>query len=258
MATITRPFPLRAKARPKDPSDRSRLELNWSVSADAETLQDVEEPGKAYSDAFRALDLHALPREEPGERTQHRDPMVSPGLDRAPSLRTGGDASNPEPVVGGRDPPAHGPERARHALDAIRFLHAQLLRAPDDALAASMARAQGEQRQLVDQERHLLGGDLGRDQLGRGDLEIGDGLAARLPPVVDGDPRAHALEHVEEARPGPVDADPVQAHLRPRAGGRRGQERRGRGEVARDVEGERLEPPGGADGGSRRAPPAPP
>ena len=61
---------------------------------------------------------------------------------------------SPSCVVVMRTPTAA--QRTRHRLDPVRLLHAQLLRAADDALAARERGAEREERQLVDQERHLV------------------------------------------------------------------------------------------------------
>ena len=75
---------------------------------------------------------------------------------------------------------AQGPHGIRHGFDPVRLLYAQLLRARDGALAVGEGGAEREQRQLVDQERHLGRSDVRRGQLGGADLEVGDGLAAAV------------------------------------------------------------------------------
>ena len=67
-------------------------------------------------------------------------------------------ASDPEAIVPRRDAHAEGSQRIRHGLDAVRFLDAQLFRAPDSALAMRARGREREERQLVDQQRHLRGG----------------------------------------------------------------------------------------------------
>ena len=87
------------------------------------------------------------------------------------------------------------------------------------------------------------------------DLEVADGLAPGRAPVEDRDPRAHALQHVQEARAGRVEADPVQPQLRARRGawprGRTAPRRRRRpGRSSR----ERRQALGRPDGGLPRRP----
>ena len=83
-------------------------------------------------------------------------------------------------------------------LDAVRLLRAQLLGAADDALAAGSAASEREERQLVDEQRHLPRADVGRRRAGRRTSRSPTGSPPTAP-VEDGDARAHALEHVEEA-----------------------------------------------------------
>ena len=54
-----------------------------------------------------------------------------------------------------------------------------------------------EERQLVDEQRHLARGNRRADELCRADVEVAAWLAADPAPVEDGDLRAHPLEHVE-------------------------------------------------------------
>src|SRR5436309_1234237 len=97
----------------------------------------------------------------------------------SPTLRAGGYTPHPEAIVTLFDAHAKGSERSCHSFDAVRFLYAQLSCAFDPALAACARRREREQRQLVDQLRHLLGAHSGRDELRGVDLEIADRLAAR-------------------------------------------------------------------------------
>ena len=77
----------------------------------------------------------------------------------------------------------------------------------------AMRRGEREQRQLVDQPRHLGGADRRRRRARRAHLEVGDRLAADAAPVEDGDARAHPLEHVEQAGARRVEADAVDRQL---------------------------------------------
>ena len=95
---------------------------------------------------------------------------------------------------------AAGAQAVGHRLDAVALLHAQLLRAADDALAARMRGEQRDERELVDEQRHLLRASTSvATSSACCDLHVADGLAASACAVEDGDARAHALEHVEQA-----------------------------------------------------------
>ena len=43
-------------------------------------LEQVEESGEGYRHGLRALDPHALARDEPGDRAEDRDPVVAGGV----------------------------------------------------------------------------------------------------------------------------------------------------------------------------------
>src|SRR6266480_1682624 len=116
--------------------------------------------------------------------------MITTGA-HSPTLWAGRYPSHPEAIVTVFDADAQVVERSCHDLETVRFLYAQLLRAFDTALAPGAGRHEREQRQLVDQQRHLLGGHPRRDQLGRVHFEIAHRLAAAAAPTVEGgDPRA--------------------------------------------------------------------
>ena len=78
-------------------------------------------------------------------------------------------------------------ERSCHSFDPVRFLCTQLGGPADDALTPCARGREPEQRQLVDQARHLGGLDARRHESRRAHLEIGHRLAAHRPPVEDGD-----------------------------------------------------------------------
>ena len=67
------------------------------------------------------------------------------------------DAPDAEAVVGRADVSADAPELLDDRLDPVRLLRAELLRPAHDGLAARMARRDGDDRELVDERRHLLG-----------------------------------------------------------------------------------------------------
>ena len=94
-------------------------------------------------------------------------------------------------------------------FDPVGFLRAELGSAADDGLAASVTGRDREQRELVDEPRHLGGRHRRTDEIGGAQLHVPRGLCADHPPVVDGDPRAHALEHVQQARPTRIEPDSV-------------------------------------------------
>ena len=91
--------------------------------------------------------------------------------------------------------------------DPVGLLDAQLLRAGDDRLALGEAAEQGDQRQLVDRERHLVRLDDRADQRPGGDVELADRLLRRdlarprRLEIADDD-AAHALDDPDEARCG--------------------------------------------------------
>ena len=81
---------------------------------------------------------------------------------------------------------------------------------------------------------------VGRDQLGERTSRSATGSPPTVAAVVDGDPRAHPLEDVEEAGARRVDVDAVDVELGVRQQRRRDDERRRRGEVAGHVDRQRA------------------
>ena len=152
-----------------------------------------------------------------------------------PPDRPRGDASDVEAVVARADADTERTQAVRHALDAVRLLDAELGRAGQVAVAAGAAGGEREERQLVDESRHLLGGHVRRSQLGRVHLEVADELTAGLAAVEDGDAGAHPLEHVEQARAPRIQTDVVDRQVGAREQGGRDDERRRGREVARDL-----------------------
>src|SRR5580765_8844069 len=89
-------------------------------------VEEVEEAGEAYSDRFGAFQLDALAGGEPGDRTEHREAMISVRR-HSPTLGAGGNPPHPEAIVTRLGPDAKGLERTCHAFDPIRLFCAQLL-----------------------------------------------------------------------------------------------------------------------------------
>ena len=204
----------------------------------------------AYSDAFGALDLDALAGDEPGDRPEHRDPVVAAASTRAPAAGPGRVRREPgarPAIVSIRTP--SGRSTSFTALEPVRLLHAQLPRAAHDALAAGHPGDEREERQLVDQKRHLFRRRLPSRSALRARPRCRRPAPRRRSPVEDGDPRAHALEHGEEAGARRVDPDPVDDAAR-EPGEERGRrdEGRGGGEVPGNLDVERLEPSARPDG----------
>ena len=107
-------------------------------------------------------------------------------------------------------------------------------RAGHPGLAAGVGAEERDERQLVDEIRHLVGSDLGRDELARLHLHRRDRLAAGAAPVEDRDASAHPLEHVEQPRAAWVDAEIVDREVAARDERSRNQQRRRGREVPRN------------------------
>ena len=123
--------------------------------------------------------------------------MVAVGVDAA-AARPCGRAADDEPVRARLDPYADRAEALGHRVDAVGLLRAQLRGATDDRLAVRERAEQRDQRQLVDEARHLLGLD-GRGRERRGtNLQVRHGLARDVAAVEDRDARAHPLQYVEQ------------------------------------------------------------
>ena len=106
--------------------------------------------------------LDALARDEPGDRAEHGDAVVPRGLDRAPTLRAGGDPTHPEASCAFRCATPSG-RSASFTLSMRSDSFTRSSSAPrDDALAARHPGGEREERQLVDQRRHLVRPDLRR------------------------------------------------------------------------------------------------
>ena len=146
------------------------------LAGDGEIGQKVEEAGEAYRRGFGALEPHALARDDAGDA-----PSIairwSPRASILPPRGRVGTPGTAKPSVVAR---ACAPiARSASTTASIRSLSfsAQLLGAVDVALAARARGEQPEERQLVDEQRHLVGLDLRRDERLRHDLDVADQLA---------------------------------------------------------------------------------
>ena len=142
-------------------------------------------PGKLTATASASSSSTPSRDDEPGDRAQHRDPMVAVRA-HAPTLRAGGYPSHPEAIVARRDADAKGSERSRHGFDAVRFLDAQLLvrRRPRSRRARSRRRARtaAARRPSAAPPRRST---VVAVSSARTHLEVADRLAAARAPVED-------------------------------------------------------------------------
>jgi hypothetical protein len=74
-----------------------------SLSPDRQGVEHGKEVGEAYSDRFVALDLHAFAGNQAGDGSEHGDAVIAGGSNRTPTLRAGGDPTNPEAIMRGFD-----------------------------------------------------------------------------------------------------------------------------------------------------------
>ena len=230
----------RAAARPC--SCRPRRARRWrrssGVVARSESSRS-KKPGKLTATASAPSTSHPLPRDEPGDRAEHRDPVVAAGVDgaAAPEPRRDAADARSRPAVAADV----GAERcaAPSTTASIRSVSfARSSSAPRTRCRrARMHGEQGEERQLVDQQRHLGRADRRRRRArtagSRGRRPARRRSRRRLKTVML---RAHPLEHVEQAGAARVQADAVDRQLRAGEQRRGDDERRRRGEVARDLD----------------------
>src|SRR5205809_910459 len=188
MATITRPFSLREKALAGMRSwELYRANRSTPLS---DLVDQLEKAGEAYRDGLGTLDLDSLARGEARDGAEHGDAVVVARVEHA-ATQAGGNALDDEPVPGGADVPTQRPEPVDDGLDPVRLLRPQLGGAAHHALAARVHRGEGEERQLVDEARHLRGLDRGADEPRGPDVEVAGRLAADPAPVEDREARAH-------------------------------------------------------------------
>ena len=107
--------------------------------------------------------------------------------------------------------PAYPAKPVDHALDAVGLLQPRLRGAPHDGLARAAAGDEGEEVEPVD--RRTGRGDGRADEFDARTSTSPAGSLVHLAAVVHGDPRTHALEHVEQPRPARVQPDPVDRRM---------------------------------------------
>ena len=193
-----------------------------------------KKPGKLVSTASAPCSCDALARGNPCRRAEHRQPVIAAGVEAPPRRRAGTPRIRKPSGVARMCAPIRRSSSTTASIRSDSFTRSSA--AP---LTTVSPRAwhggEGEQRQLVD-ERGNLGRGHGRaDQLGRAHLDVTCRLPADRASVVDRDPRAHALEDVEQADPARVEAHPVDGHVGSRNGHRGDEQRRSRGEVSGDL-----------------------
>ncbi len=219
-------------------SPRSRVRL--SVTADH--LQRAEEAGEGDRGPLRALD-HAFPLcVESGHRTGHDDSMV---------------VAPPEPCTTqpARPPDLHpvgillhlcpqAPQVLHHGGDPVGFLDPELSSIPDDRRPLRLGGEHSEHRQLVDEPWDELAPDLDRAELPAPDEDIGDRLPVDLGLSQEFHIGPHFPEDVQESDAGGVHTHISDPERAPGAGGARGDEERGGGEIPGDRNGPSPELPG--------------
>jgi hypothetical protein len=124
--------------------------------AGSDLREHLEEAGEARADGVSAAQLDPFARGYARDRTEHRQAMVTTGIDdAAPQARR--NSSDPESVARRANVAADAPELLRDGFDPIRLLRAELPGAPDHGLAASVTCGDREQGKLVDERGHVSG-----------------------------------------------------------------------------------------------------
>src|SRR6266508_121536 len=119
-----------------------------ACSPDRDGLEHREEVGEAYRHAFGAFDAYRLTRDETSDCGEHRDAVISSGVNHTPTLRAGGNPTHPEAIMRRFDANSKRTKHVSYRLDPVRFLNAQLCRASHDALAVGHSRQEREERRL--------------------------------------------------------------------------------------------------------------
>ena len=109
----------------------------------------------------------------------------------------------------GRD--AHLAQACHERGDAVTLFHAKLAGARHLECAAERG-PRREDRQLVDEARHFLGLNHGRQMVVVHDVEAADRLAGGFAGDFTIDPRTHAFERAQEAQPVRIEQDAFDAH----------------------------------------------
>ena len=204
---------LAGSGRPVDGDDHRS-----SCGGSSQRVEQVEEAGEAYRRRLGALDLDALARDEPGDRAEHRDPVVAARVERAAARAAAGRRGRAKPssvradaraerAQRRRRPPRSGrsPSRAARRRRGRRCRRARSAAA--SAKSGSSSTSSGTSRAA---RSSCATSCAGRD------LEVAARLAADPAAVEDGDARAHPLEHVEEAGAARVQVDAVDRSARSR------------------------------------------
>ena len=89
------------------------------------------------------MELHTLSRGDTGRGAEHRQPVVAASVEGS-AAESGGNAPDTEAVRGRADVRSDPAQLLDDRLDPVRLLHPQLGCAPDDGLAASVARSESE------------------------------------------------------------------------------------------------------------------
>ena len=134
--------------------------------------------------------------------------MVSARVDDA-SAQSGGDAADAEAVARRADVSPDPPELLHDPSIRSDSFDAQLVGAAHDGLASRVTGRDGEQRQLVDQRGTSDAFTVAPTSSEERTSTSPAGSPPIEPAVVDRDPRAHALEDVEQTRSPRVEADAV-------------------------------------------------
>ncbi len=153
-----------------------------------------------------------LPVTRAGHGAQHRDPVIASRVHPAATRprRHAGDGEAVLLALGAR---ADRAQRVDDGLDPVGLLQAQLGRAVHPARAARAGGEQPEERQLVDQQRHLSRCGSSSRSARRCGSRARRPAPARSGCAEDADARAHPLEHVEQPGAARVQADAMDRQL---------------------------------------------
>ena len=161
---------------------------------------------EARLDGIGALELDAFDRGQSGDRAEHGQPVVTAAVER-PAAEPCRHSADTEPVARRPDvPPIRQAPRPRPRCGRTPSATARRRRARRSrpGHGRRRGRAEGSSTSAGTSAAETVAPTSSR----RAHLHVARRLPVHLAAVVHGDPRAHALEHVEQPRPARVEPAP--------------------------------------------------
>src|SRR5579871_3205136 len=199
-------------------------------------IQIFVERGERHTRTFRVANRRWTFGRECGNGTRHRDAMIAVRLDFGAAQFSGGAAGDFQSVRTLFHRRAHPPQILNQHRDAVAFFYAQFAGVANFNSLFRVRAKRGEHRQFINHERNRIAGNYAAFQRGAFHGEVADHFAMRALHGLNLNARAHLREHVQNRSSRRIQSDILNQDARLRKKRSCGDEKDGRGNIARHIE----------------------